>query len=297
VAEDIGHYLANRPIMARGPGGAYLLRKMIARNKALVVLSATFVVLLIVFAVWMTVLYRNAEAQRRRARLAEVDASREAGWNTRAALDDGADPSIRHILALAQHANGAAGEAIGSLREAPARPRRLSARSASERDLARMLEDTGDAEGDIAVFADTLALRRQRFPSLHPDIAQSLEDRATILLRHGQTVAAEAAARECLAIRGTVLPEDDWRTGQAMAVLGAVLSDRGRLAEANRLLTDAVALLERSPSTPRPCPDKARRLLHEGRKRVKTDAPDLRDRPLRGSRTRTFVLPKPASEP
>jgi len=92
LGDDLERFLTNQPVQARPLTAAYQLRKLVARHKALPAYVITLFALVSAFAVWMTILYGNAEAarseleeQRRlvkvalaRARLAEARIKEEA---------------------------------------------------------------------------------------------------------------------------------------------------------------------------------------------------------------------------
>jgi tetratricopeptide (TPR) repeat protein len=68
LAMDIQRFLANEPVVAGPPGGAYRVRKFVRRNRAAVVTATAFVALLllgIVASVWQAVRATNAEAAAR----------------------------------------------------------------------------------------------------------------------------------------------------------------------------------------------------------------------------------------
>lgn len=60
LARDIRHYLAGEPVEAKRDSAVYLLGKALRRYRGAAVAGAVFVVMLIVFGVAMTVLYRQA---------------------------------------------------------------------------------------------------------------------------------------------------------------------------------------------------------------------------------------------
>lgn len=64
VARDIRRYLAGEPIEAKRDSGWYVISKTLNRYKAPVGAAAAFLVMLVAFAVGMTVMYRQADAAR-----------------------------------------------------------------------------------------------------------------------------------------------------------------------------------------------------------------------------------------
>jgi serine/threonine protein kinase len=98
-----------------------------------------------------------------------------------------------------------------------------------------------------AGFRDVLAHRRRVLPPGHPDIAESLLDLGTLLEQRGDPTAAEPLLREAVGILEAKRPRDYWQTAQAKSVLGGCLAALGHGAEAERLLTEAKAVLEKHP--------------------------------------------------
>ena len=80
-------FLASQPILARPPSAAYQLRKLIARNRVPSALVAGMVVLLVGFGVAMSVLYVRAEANRKRAVVAEGESQQVTGLRHRPLRD------------------------------------------------------------------------------------------------------------------------------------------------------------------------------------------------------------------
>lgn len=66
-------------------------------------------------------------------------------------------------------------------------------------------------------------------------------------MRHGKHVEAESQLRECLETRIDLLPENHWRIGEAMSILGTSLAGQGRSDEAEPLLIDGHAVMASSP--------------------------------------------------
>ena len=152
----------------------------------------------------------------------------------------------RYTLALAYHANGHLDLALELVRRALEHvPLEVSDdRILYEAALAGFLEEAGDATAAEEVYGDTLAARRTHFQDGHPDIANSLEDLATTLIRHGKHAEAEALLQECLDIRRFALPEGHRRTARTMGLLGGLLTTLEQFPEAEPLLLRSYADVE-----------------------------------------------------
>jgi serine/threonine protein kinase len=79
LSEDLQRHLTDRPILARPPSATYQFRKLVARHKAPFVFIAALIVLLLGFAVTMTIQAGRIEKERDRANLERDRANREAG--------------------------------------------------------------------------------------------------------------------------------------------------------------------------------------------------------------------------
>jgi serine/threonine-protein kinase len=98
-----------------------------------------------------------------------------------------------------------------------------------------------------AALREALQVRRDSLPPQHPEIANSLNNMVNILRRQDKTNDVEAFAREALAIREKQIP-DNWRTFNSKAVLGLVLYDQGRYADAESyMLAGYEGLRQRLP--------------------------------------------------
>jgi tetratricopeptide (TPR) repeat protein len=78
LAEDIGRWLANQPILARPPTMMYQIRKLVARHRVSSALAAAMLVLIIGFGAAMSLLYAQAMTNLTRAQQAEQTAADEA---------------------------------------------------------------------------------------------------------------------------------------------------------------------------------------------------------------------------
>src|SRR5262245_39136576 len=79
LAEDVLRYLQDQPILARPPSAMYQFRKLVARHKAAFGFIAALFVVLLGFAVTMTLQANRIAHERDRANLERDRANREAG--------------------------------------------------------------------------------------------------------------------------------------------------------------------------------------------------------------------------
>lgn len=79
LAQDLDRFLTSQPILARPPSTMYQLRKLIARRKAPFAAAAAGVLMVIGFAIAMSVLYSRSQANLLRAQAAEAEARENFG--------------------------------------------------------------------------------------------------------------------------------------------------------------------------------------------------------------------------
>lgn len=140
-------------------------------------------------------------------------------------------------------------EAEATLRTGAARLAALIGPAASQtirirEALAHCLAEQNRAEESVAIWRETIALRRAEGDS--PDLADSLSGLSVVLVRTGEYREAETAAREALAVRLRFFGETSNFTGLAYNNLGLVLMESGRLEEAAAMFGRAVEVIKAS---------------------------------------------------
>ena len=88
-------------------------------------------------------------------------------------------------------------------------------------------------------------MRRKVLAGDHPDIAQSLNDLASVLDAQGHPGEAEPMYREALAMRRKLLGNEHPDTIESMAGLAALLQERGNLVDAEALARECLSLREK----------------------------------------------------
>jgi tetratricopeptide (TPR) repeat protein len=98
-----------------------------------------------------------------------------------------------------------------------------------------------DAE---SLLRQALSMRRNLLGKEHPDTLDSLNGLARVLQQRGNLTGAEALARECCDLYEKLYP-DDWRAFETRSLLGGILLDQERYAEAEPLLVGGYDGLKR----------------------------------------------------
>ncbi|MCX6929063.1 MAG: serine/threonine-protein kinase, partial [Verrucomicrobia bacterium] len=101
--------------------------------------------------------------------------------------------------------------------------------------IALVLSDQGKLVEAEALYRESLAMRRKLLGNEHPSVAHALEELAIVLRHQGKLADAEMAFRENMDILKEKLP-DDWSTFSAISLMGGILLEEKKYAQAEPLL-------------------------------------------------------------
>ncbi len=199
--DDVGRFLSSQPIQARPPSTVYLVKKLIARRKALFATLAAAMVLLVVAAIALSVLYVRSEANLVRALDAEQSARREAETARR---------TSDFLVGLFQSSNPemTRGETVTAREVIDEGAARLDKELANEPLMqARLMFTIAQVYRSLGLFdkaatlADkSLSIRRANLPAGSLDIAGSEHLRAQILEDQGKSEEAVKGFAGALAL-------------------------------------------------------------------------------------------------
>ncbi len=235
LADDIGRYLADQPVLATPPSRSYQLRKFARRNKSMLVGVAAVFLMMVLGTIGSTVGFikateakklavKNAEESLRaaakaaavsnflREMLSSVDPAKSLGKEVtiRQALDDAAEKvesgSLKDQPAVEADLRSTIGTAYLALGHYPE----------AEKHLRRTLELRKNLSGD-----DVLA-----------GLATDLGNLADAASAQGQFVEQEKLIRECLEIRRRLYSGDHKDVADAEQGLAAALRVQGKLSDA-----------------------------------------------------------------
>jgi eukaryotic-like serine/threonine-protein kinase len=259
VALDVERHLRQEPVSAAAPGTLYRARKFVRRHPAGLATAAALLVLLVVGVVvstWQAV----------RARKAEVRAEAEASKSQQVALFlkdtlKGAGPSV------------ALGRDARMLKEildqtAERISQELKGQPEVEAELSSIIGNTYYAIGDCSRAAEmlnrALGLRRALFGETNALVAASLRDLGFALCGQYDLTAAESyldraeiCHRQALAIRRTVFANDHPALADSLISLADMIKRRGKLAEAEALAREGLAMWRRLRGREKPDADLA----------------------------------------
>ena len=249
LAGDIGRYLRDETVMARAPGTAYRLRKLVRRHRALVGSAAAILLILIGATIVSTreafrairsgreaaaSLKRSreetAKAQAVNAFLQEMLQSADPREASKADPAKGRDVTVAHVLdEAARRLDG------GSLREQPL------VEAAARESLGTTYAGLGrypEAEGELRA---ALALRRAAPGASEAEVAESEAKLAEQLMFEDKLREAETLQRDALR-RRMKIGDDDSAVSQSLSGLAILLQFEGNLKVAEALARKGLAI-------------------------------------------------------
>jgi tetratricopeptide (TPR) repeat protein/tRNA A-37 threonylcarbamoyl transferase component Bud32 len=239
-ADDIERYLSNHPILARPPSAAYQVRKLVERNRAAFAASVAALLLLVAFAITMTVQARRIALARDRASQ-EAESARQVSEFLEILFQasdpyeaKGATPTAREIL------DKGAEKIDRELRKQSLLQAWLMGTMGS---IYQRLGDYREAE---RLLTASLSSRKALLGANHPDVADALMRLGVVAVYSGKDDEALAHLRQSLDIREKALPPDDADVAWSLSWLGATMRHKGEdHVGARQLLQRAEAIFEK----------------------------------------------------
>jgi tetratricopeptide (TPR) repeat protein len=237
MADDIERYLASQPIEARPPSALYQLRKFAARNRTLVGSAAAAMLLLVAFAVTMTVQAERIQREAERANR-EASTAREV-TEFLITLFDRSDPTLAQGEELtARQILDTGAERIEELGDQP------PTQAALMETIGRVFTILGEYDRAEPLLESAVAIRTERAESDELALAESLYHQAALLDNQGRYEEAEEPIRRAVEIQERTLGENPVLC-QSLNVLGNVLWHQGRLDEAEVVHRQALEIRDR----------------------------------------------------
>jgi len=234
LAADLRRHLENRPISARPPSAAYLIRKLVARHTALsVTILATFIVLIAGIAVsaWQAARARQAELTARAVNeFLQNDVLSQASAVTQANPNTSPDRDLKVRTALDRAAA------------------RIETRFASQPEVEAAIRQTiGTTYSQLGLYqeaqvhmARALDLRRRILGDRHPDTLTTMQELGELYIGAGKYDQAEAVLGPLLEVRRRKLGLYHEDTLRAMNDLAGVMQYRGDYGHAARLRAEVL---------------------------------------------------------
>jgi non-specific serine/threonine protein kinase/serine/threonine-protein kinase len=273
LAADLRRYLLDEPITARPPSVAYRLRKFVGRNRLAVAFTAALLILIVGFAISMTVernrARREAETSKRVSdfmanmfKISDPSQSRGSTITAREILDKGSgqiekglgqDPQVQarlmQIMGATYRGLGLYEQARTLLERAvaiqkrtlgPENPETLRSMSL----LGVTLEGLGRRKESETVLREALSQQQKVLGPEAPETMDTVGYLSDTLSVEGHLAEAEGLIRRTLANQQRTLGPENPATLRSMRSLCRNLHDQGRLTEAEKLNRETLALEE-----------------------------------------------------
>ena len=281
LADDIGRYLRNEPVIARPASLAYRTKKYVQRHKFGVMAGAAGVSLLIAFGVMQAIELRRITRERDRAdrvtkfmigmfKVSNPSEARGNAVTAREILDKSSkdidtglrkDPELQaHLMVtMAQTYAGLGlyGRAQDLVEQALAiQNTKFGERSretlASESYLAQLLRAQGHLPEAEKLLQNTLEAQRQVLPPNDPDTLASMDRLGYVYANEARHSDAESMFRQTLNAERKVLSPDDPQILSTLNELAEILTPQGRYAEADQIYGRLVAAQNRTLGSDHP---------------------------------------------
>jgi serine/threonine protein kinase/tetratricopeptide (TPR) repeat protein len=247
LALDIIRHLNNEPVLARPPSTTYKLQKMISRHKIGFGFTVAMAVLIVGFAIVMTIASARIAAERDRA---EEEAAKATAIN--AFLQDtlgsanpieGSDRGITVLEAL-EIATDKIEEAFSNQPEVETEVRHT---------IGVTYLRLGHYDKAEDMLRSALLVARKAYPSDHPELASPLTSLAVLLhergkfdeAERGDYDAAEPIFREILEIDRKLLGDDDLNVAIDLNNLGNLLREKEDYDTSELYLKEAISILQK----------------------------------------------------
>jgi serine/threonine protein kinase/Tfp pilus assembly protein PilF len=287
-SEDISRFLTGQPILARPPNAVYQLKKLAARHKVGFGFAAGLAVLIIAFAVAMSIQAERIARERDRANR-EATISKQVSDFMRS-LFRAPDPfhgKGKEVTAQAMLGEGSARVGI-ELKDQPEvqtelvllmgqsyfglglwdkaaelaqtalsiSRSRLGQESATTASALTLLGEIKLYQGDFVnaekLIQGSLEIRRKLFGPDHVSVAEDISDLASLNYEKGDWKKAEEGGREALAIYRKALGDESAEVATCAGNLAMMLKDQRKFAEAMSLYREALSIRHKilSPNHP-----------------------------------------------
>jgi serine/threonine protein kinase len=241
LADDLGRYLESQPILARPPTALYQIRKLVSRHRAPFALMTALVLLIIAFAITMSVLFQSQRLARAEAQ-AEAEKAREVTRFLQEMLTSANPKAENEALTVREVLDRAAGTVDQRLGEEP-------------EVLAVLHATIGNAYSGLGAYAHAdshlqraLRIRRSARPQEPLEIAQSLHDIAGTIY-HAMDISrmaeADSLAQAALEIRRSNPAADELDLAATLNTLAAIRSRQDRHAESESLAQASYSLYKK----------------------------------------------------
>jgi eukaryotic-like serine/threonine-protein kinase len=159
-----------------------------------------------------------------------ISALSNYGWFLQVKGDmDGAEKVLRDVLALDQKAQGRSHPYVGH----------------DMSNLADLLYERGQFDEAERLYRQAIDIYKAMLPENHQYVAAALTGLGRIFADRGDTFRVNALIERAVSIWRKELPEDHWQIARSRAVLGKSMLRQGKFPEAEPILLQSYAILEK----------------------------------------------------
>ena len=235
LSADLQRYRRGEPVEARSATLGYRAKKFVSRNRTAVGAGVLVTLLVVAYAVTVTVQADRLAEERNRARTEAETARQVTSFLTN--LFEASQPS---------EAQGDTVTARDVLAQGLARVEALDQQPDVQVEVLGTISATYGALGEYdrgeQIARRAVALSRNVHGPQSPEVAKSLDNLGVILREKGQYAAADSIHRAALAIKKTHFGLNHPRVAQTMNDLGFVLAENGEYAAADSLYRKALTI-------------------------------------------------------
>jgi serine/threonine-protein kinase len=239
LADDLGRYLRNEPILARPDAFSYRASKFVRRNRIAVGLASLAIVAVLAGATGIVIQTRTARRQRDLAFRERDRASRITDFMTR--MFNVSDPSeARGNSVTAREILDKASKDVdtGLAKDPEAQAEMMTV-------MGKVYASLGLFPRAESLLRQSLEIRRRVLGLEHPDTLKTMRALAATVAQAGRYADGEKISRETLDIERRVLGPEHPETLATMGQLAIDIDMQGRITEAEKLLQQTFDLQRR----------------------------------------------------
>lgn len=235
-SEDVRRYLEGHPVQARKGTWSYKAGKYVKRHKMGVFAALTAFVLLIAFAVTVSIQNIRISEQRDAARKAQKKAADVTDFLAQLFQTNDPAQSKGEQLTARQILDKGAERLRTEFKDQP------EVRSELMDRVGNIYVTLGLYDQAETILKESLTVREKLFGKKNIVVAETMGDLAVALTKKGDMDAAEKLLRESLPINRQLTGEQSRDVATNLKRLANVLSDEEQLAEAEKLYREALAI-------------------------------------------------------
>lgn len=238
LAEDVDRYLNRQPILARPPSTLYQVQKLVARNKLTFGFVACLLLLLMGFAVMMSIQSARIARERDKAVTAEETAKQVSSFLVDLFKISDPNETRSNTVTAREILDRGSSKVTNELSGQPLVQ-------------ARLMETLGEVYMSLGLYGQALPLletslttQRRLLGDQNLDVATTLDRLGAVWWHKGEYAKAQPLLEQSMRIRERLLGPDDLKVASSAHNLGNLHFSKGEYEEAETLLERALSIRE-----------------------------------------------------